>query len=79
MALLYREINNQSDLQELQKDLDELSKWDHDWQMHFKPKMLCAKTNTCARNVKRFSYSLGNTTLQETDNHPCLGDASPHI
>ena len=36
-CVLYREINNQLDSQELQKDLDELTKWEHDWQMHFSP------------------------------------------
>ena len=36
-CVLYWEINNQLDSQELQKDLDELTKWEHDWQMHFNP------------------------------------------
>ena len=36
-CVLYREINNQLDSKELQKDLDELTKWEHDWQMHFNP------------------------------------------
>ena len=36
-CVLYREINTQLDSQKLQKDLDELTKWEHDWQMHFNP------------------------------------------
>ena len=33
----YREIKNESDSQELQKDLNSLMKWEYDWQMHFNP------------------------------------------
>jgi len=36
-CVMYREINIQLDSQEKQKDLDELNKCDHDWQMHFNP------------------------------------------
>lgn len=72
-CVLYREINNQSDSQELQKDLNELAKWEHDWQMHFNPKKCFVMRLTHARNVKHFNYTLGNATLQETDSHPYLG------
>ena len=46
-CVLYREIKNESDSQELQKDLNSLMKWEYDWQMHFNPqKMFCNETNT---------------------------------
>ena len=37
VALLYREIKNEIDSQELQKDLNSLMKWEYDWQMHLNP------------------------------------------
>ena len=36
-CVLYTEIKNESDSQELQKDLNSLMKWEYDWQMHFNP------------------------------------------
>ena len=55
-CVLYREINNQLDSQELQKDLDELTKWEHDWQIHFNPDKCFVMRLTHARNVKQLSY-----------------------
>ena len=72
-CVLYREINNQLDSAELQKDLDELTKWEHDWQMHFNSDKCFVMRLTNARNVKQFKYTLGNTTLQETYSHSYLG------
>ena len=71
-CVLYREINNQLDSQELQKDLDELTKWEHDWQMNFDPDKCFVMRLTHARNIKQFDYTLGKTTLQETDSHSYL-------
>ena len=68
-CVLYGEINNQ----ELQKDLDELIKWEHDWQMHFDPDKCFVMRLTHARNITQFNDTLGNTTLQETDSHSYLG------
>ena len=64
MTVLYREINIQLDSQEVQKDLDELTKCDHDWQMHFNPppqQMLCDETKSC-KKCETFNYTLENTT-----------------
>ena len=41
--------------------------------MHFNPNKCFVMRLTHARNVKQFNYSLGNTTLQETDSHAYLG------
>ena len=60
-------------LTRLQKDLDELTKWEHDWQMHFNPNKCFVMRLTHARNIKQFNYTLGNTTLLETDSHSYLG------
>ena len=37
-CVLYREIKNEIDSQERQKDLNSLMKWEYDWQMNFNPK-----------------------------------------
>ena len=36
-GLLYREINTETDSEELQKDLDAYEEWEGTWQMHFSP------------------------------------------
>ena len=51
-CVLFREINNQLHSQELQKDLDEVTKWEHDWQMNFNPDKCFVIRLTHARNIK---------------------------
>ena len=68
-CVLYREIKNAIDSQELQKDLNSLMKW----QMNFNPKKCFVMRLTHARHMTRFNYILGDKSLQETDNHPYLG------
>ena len=72
-CVLYREIKNENDSQELQKDLNSLMKWEYDWQMHFNPRQYFVMRLTHARHLTRFNYILGDTSLQETGNHPYLG------
>ena len=72
-CVLYREIKNESDSHELQKDLNRLAQWEHDWQMHFNTQKCFVMRITHARHVKHYSYTLGDSTLQETDSHPYLG------
>ena len=72
-CVLYREIKNEIDSQELQKDLNSLMKWECDWQMNFNPKKCFVMRLTHARHMTRFNYILGDKSLQETDNHPYLG------
>ena len=47
-------------------------KWEYDWQMHFNPQKCFVMRLTHARHLTRFNYILGDTPLQETDNHPYL-------
>ena len=72
-CVLYREIKNEIDSQELQKDLNSLMKWEYDWQMNFNPKKCFVMRLTHARHMTRFNYILGDKSLQETDTHPYLG------
>ena len=71
--VLYREIKNEFDSHELQKDLNRLAQWEHDWQMHFNTQKCFVMRITHARHVKHYNYTLGDSTLQETDSHPYLG------
>ena len=48
-------------------------KWEYDWQMHFNLQKCFVMRLTHARHLTRFNYILGDTSLQETDNHPYLG------
>ena len=61
MTVLYREIKNENDSQELQKDLNSLMKWEYDWQMHFNPQKCFVMRLTHARHLTRFNYILGDT------------------
>ena len=47
-------------------------KWEYDWQMHFNPQKCFVMRLTHARHMTRFNYTLGDKSLQETDNHPYL-------
>ena len=66
-CVLYREIKHEFDSHELQKELNRLAQWEHDWQKCFVMRI------THARHVRHFNYTLGDSTLQETDSHPYLG------
>ena len=70
--VLYREIKNEIYSQELQKDLNSLRKWEYDWQMHFNPQKCFVMRRTHAKHMTRFNDTLGDKSLQETDNHPYL-------
>ena len=72
-CVLYREIKNEIDSQEQQKDINSLMKWEYDWQMHFNPQKCFVMRLTHARHMTRFNYILGDKSLHETDNHPYLG------
>ena len=72
-CVLYREIKNESDSQELKKDLNSLMKWEYDWQMHFNPQKCFVMRLTHTRHLTRFNYILRDKSLQETDNYPYLG------
>ena len=50
-CVLYREIKNEIDSQELQKDLNSLMKWEYDWQMNCNPKKCFVMRLTHARHM----------------------------
>ena len=72
-CVLYHEIQNEIDSEELQSDLDTLVQWEKDWQLSFNPSKCRIMRFTHARSPKHFEYKLGNSVLSETDGHPYLG------
>jgi hypothetical protein len=72
-CVLYREIKNEFDSTSLQEDLDKLVTWEKKWQMQFNPSKCFVMRLTHARSPNQFNYKLGDSILQEVDNHPYLG------
>jgi hypothetical protein len=72
-CVLYRQIKNQHDHDQLQEDLNTLVKWQNDWQLHFNLKKCHIMRLTHARTTKMFNYKLGESVLAETQSHPYLG------
>jgi hypothetical protein len=72
-CVLYHEIQNELDSNELQEDLNTLGKWEENWQLCFNPAKCFVMRLTHARSPKRFEYKLGENVLSETDCHPYLG------
>ena len=66
--VLNREIRN-----ELIRKESKNTKWEYDWRMHFFAQHVFVVRLTHARHITRFNYTLGDTSLQETDNHPYVG------
>ena len=73
-GLLYREINTETDSEELQNDLDALEEWERTWQMHFHPEK-CQVIQMCTN--KRFrrqpTYKLHGHTLEAVETAKYLG------
>ena len=72
-CVLYRDIQNQFDHEQLQDDLNTLNKWQEDWQLKFNPDKCFSMRLTHSRTPKIYSYELGGHILQYTNNHTYLG------
>jgi len=72
-CVLYHEIHNEIDAEELQEDLNTLVEWEKQWQLCFNPSKCFIMRLTHARSTKHFEYKLGESILNETDGHPYLG------
>ena len=85
-CLLYRDVNNQSDSELLQKDLTNLENREKTWQMKFNPEKCYVIHVTKKKIPLKFDYLLHNHILQPVDNSKYLGvtisndlDWGPHI
>ena len=72
-CVVYRKIQDNSDHDQLQADLDTLTQWQHEWQLYFNPKKCFVMRVTHARSPKVFDYKLGGHLLGVTNCHSYLG------
>ena len=72
-CVLYRPINSVSDHFVLQRDLDQLEKWAHSWQMKFAPTKCFVMSLTLKNSPSQFSYSLCNAQLEGACHQKYLG------
>ena len=72
-CLMYRPINNISDSQLLQEDLDRLHQWSTKWQMKFNTDKCHIMRFTLRRNNIHTDYNLGGSHLTMVSEYPYLG------
>ena len=72
-CVLYKKITSVQDTQALQKDLETLSSWEHRWQMSFNPEKCYVLRIPSSRSPIITNYKLGNSILQDTNQHTYLG------
>ena len=66
-CLLYRSINSIQDQIQLQHDLDSLSKWSHQWGMHFNPSKCNILQISNVREPLLKFYQLEHKVLKHVD------------
>ena len=72
-CILYREINNASDAQILQDDINKFQAWASAWQMKFNSSKCHIMSITRKRNKFVAKYNLGESQLSRVDSYPYLG------
>ena len=72
-ALLYRTINNPSDEQQLQHDLDTMIEWANTWLMRFNAKKYHLLKITRQRKPLQTRYNIEGSILEGVQHHPYLG------
>ena len=72
-TIMYLTINNQSDCQDLQRDVSKLEIWEREWLMAFNPEKCEVIRITKAQDQVIFDYQLHGITLQTTKNAKYLG------
>jgi hypothetical protein len=77
-SILYREIEGQSDLEILQKDLDTLAAWSNTWLMRFNVKKCAIMSITHKRSPQIYEYTLLGENLNRVEKHDYLGVTISH-
>ena len=72
-CLVYRTIDNPSDQQILQDDLNKLEQWQNKWQMNFNPSKCYILSISSKKCFKSPVYTLCNQPLKHVNSHPYLG------
>ena len=68
--VVYQEINNTSDSEAFQKNMDPLSNWEGKWGMKFHPDRCETITITCKRKFIDIMYNLKGHELKKTNENP---------
>ena len=72
-CLVYRKVSSTSDSTQLQEDLDNLIKWEQQWQMQFNPDKCEVLTITKKRKPLHHDYTIHGHILQHVDSTKYLG------
>ena len=72
-SLLFRPIKTSDDCRLLQIDLDALERWEHTWQMQFRPDKCKIMSFTRSPTPILHNYTLHNQTLERVHTHKYLG------
>jgi hypothetical protein len=72
-CLMYRKVSSTSDSTQLQEDLDNLIKWEQQWQMQFNPDKCEVLTITKKRKPLHHDYTIHGHILQHVDSTKYLG------
>ena len=72
-CLMYRKVSSTSDCTQLQEDLDNLIKWEQQWQSQFNLDKCEVLTITKKRNPLHHDYTIHGHILQHVDSTKCIG------
>ena len=72
-CLMYRKVSSTSDCTQLQEDLDNLIKWEQQWQMQSNPDKFEALTITKKHKPLHHDYTMHGHILQHVDSTKYLG------
>ena len=72
-CLLYRTINSEEDVIQLQNDLDHLSAWANKWQLRFNVMKCTIMHFTRSQSPLLSNYKLNGHSLNKSSQHPYLG------
>jgi hypothetical protein len=72
-CIIYRKINDSSDIDKLQKDLNKLGKWTLENEMKINPGKSKAGCFSKARVKERIRYYFGDQLISEANNFKYLG------
>jgi hypothetical protein len=72
-CIIYRKINDRSDIDKLQKDLNKLGEWALENEMKINPGKSKAVSFTKATVKERIRHYIGHRLIPETNSFKCLG------
>jgi hypothetical protein len=72
-TVVYLTVSSDSDCSKLQSDLDELAKWENNWEMEFHPEKCTVLTVSKKRNPVKWNYTLHSLILAHETSNMYLG------